>query len=82
MTRKAILYSNSFLLQIIFLNTKDNFTIYKLDGEYQILYDIKERSTERNQVDYKKEIPDLLEQKDEEEIYLREVYLKEKFKNL
>jgi putative restriction endonuclease len=59
-----------FLLQNYFPDTKDNF-IAEVNGQYQILYDIKEKILKENQVDYKKEIIDLLEQKDEEEIYLR-----------
>ena len=46
-----------FLLQNYFPDTKDNY-IAETDGQYQILYDIKEKILRENQVDYKKEILD------------------------
>ncbi len=59
-----------FLLQNYFPDTKDNY-ITEPTGQYQIFHDIKEKILKEDQVDYKQEIVDLLEQKDEEEIYLR-----------
>jgi putative restriction endonuclease len=67
---KNNLILQQFLLQNYFPDTKDNF-IPDAEGQYKILYDIKEKILKENQVDYRKEILELLEQKDEEAIYLR-----------
>jgi putative restriction endonuclease len=68
--KKSNIILQQFLLQTYFPDTKDNF-IATVNGQYQILNDIKEKILKEDQIDYKKEILDLLEQKDEEEIYLR-----------
>lgn len=68
--KKSNFILQQFLLQNYFPVTKDNYTT-EPTGQYLIFDEITEKILKENQVDYRKEILDLLDQKDEEEIYLR-----------
>ena len=58
------------LLQKYFPENEKNF-IYEADGQYQLLHDIKEKILRENRTEYKKEILNLLEQNDDDEIFIR-----------